>query len=77
MTVNACGDRSLHDESGEFFLETTNSCVKGLSHGIEIHRGEGGEILDQGLVADLLVQRLNVIMQMDIQHEIGLSRIIG
>ena len=58
MAVNARGNGTLHDKPSQLLLQPANGRVEGRGHGVEVDGDEGAEVLDQRLVADLLVQGL-------------------
>lgn len=57
----------VSNQSFKLFLQPCNTRFESISHHPQVNRHEGMRILDEGFVADLIIQHFNMVMQMDVK----------
>ena len=74
MAINPRRYRSIHNQACKLLFKSRDGSSESSGHRIEIHRDEGAEVLDEGLVADARVEGLDVVVQVDVEFEVGLDQ---
>jgi len=66
LRVDACEDLLAEDQRGQLGLEVADVGVEGLRHPCQAHRRERRKVLDESFLANVITERVNVLMQVDI-----------